>query len=77
VITSTKKAGYLKGSTRDSGKKGRARNEECKVKIAKTYLDKMNKIKAAGSEQVSGGYLTNLIRDKKTANGIPNSYSYY
>jgi hypothetical protein len=71
---SNKKAGHLKGSTRASADKENTRNEECKVEIAKAYLNKMNKMKAAGKGQVSRGYLTNLIRQKKTENSIPNTY---
>jgi hypothetical protein len=50
------------------------RNEEFKVEMARAYQNEMNKVKAAGRERVSRGYFTNLIRQKKSENGIPKAY---
>jgi hypothetical protein len=72
--TNTKMAGRPKGSTRDSIKKANDNIEECKVEISLAYQKKMNESKAAGRERVTPGYLTNLIRDTKTAKGIPKDY---
>jgi phage terminase small subunit len=70
----TKKAGRPKGTTRNGTKSVLSKNDECKVEIAKAYVEKMDETKAAGKERVSRGYLHKLIREKKTAHGIPNSY---
>jgi hypothetical protein len=67
-------AGRPKGSTRDTIKKAKDNIEECKAEIALAYQKKMNKSKAAGRERVTPGYLTNLIRETKTAKGIPKDY---
>jgi hypothetical protein len=73
AVEANKKAACPKVSTRVNAVKDNTRNEECKVEIARAYQKEMNKVKAAGKEQVSRGYLTNLIRQKKSENGIPKA----
>jgi hypothetical protein len=74
VTTNTNKAGRPKGSTRVNARKLSAKNKLCIFEIAKAYLEKMNEMRAAGRQRVTGNYLAKLIREKKRANGVPDSY---
>jgi hypothetical protein len=74
ATTSNKKGGRPKGSTRLFIANKSKRCEECKVQIAKDYLQEMTRAKEAGLSRVSPGFLRNLILEKKTENDIPNSY---
>ncbi len=72
--TNPNKSGRPKGSTRENATKVKARNRQCVYEITKVYQDKMNEVRAAGRQRVTGNYLAKLIREKKRANGVPDSY---
>jgi hypothetical protein len=72
--TSVKKGGRPKGTTKANANKENERNAKCKVEIAEAYQEKINEMKAAGKQQVSKGYLIDLICRKKKERGLPNDY---
>jgi hypothetical protein len=74
TTTSTKQYVCPKGTTKANADKENIQNAEFKVEIAEAYQEKINEMKATGRQQVSKGYLINLIRQKKKAFPMTTTY---
>jgi hypothetical protein len=73
-IDITKKAGRPKGTTVNDLNKENTLKDKCKANIAIAYASHKTKMREAGRDRVSKGYLRKLIRDTKLDLGISENY---